>query len=105
MDAMIKFSELDRELAAHTYDGMIGTFTTNDVVDEETQKNDLDMDREVLKVTMEVPHRARLRFQLREKKQTPKATAPRALPSPLHLDPQLGYFISSVWRRFFGNPS
>jgi hypothetical protein len=35
MDAMIKFSELDRELAARTYDGMIGTFTTNGVVDEE----------------------------------------------------------------------
>jgi hypothetical protein len=63
---------------------MIGTFTTNDVVDEETQKNDLDMVREVLKVTMEVPHRARLRFQLREKKQTPKATAFRPLPFTFH---------------------
>ena len=47
--------ELDRELAARTYDGMIGTFTTNGVVDEETQKNDLDIVREVLKVTKEVP--------------------------------------------------
>ena len=55
MDAMIKFSELDRELAARTYDSMIGTFTTNGVVDEETQKNDLDIVREVLKVTKEVP--------------------------------------------------
>src|SRR5436305_2060150 len=55
MDAMMKFSELDRELAARTYDGMIGTFTTNGVVDEETQKNDLDIVREVLKVTKEVP--------------------------------------------------
>src|SRR6476659_5776719 len=54
MDAMMKFSELDRELAARTYDGMIGTFTTNGVVDEETQKNDLDIVREVLKVTKEV---------------------------------------------------
>src|SRR5258706_9863596 len=35
-DAMIKFSELDRELAARTYDGMIGTFTSSGVVDEET---------------------------------------------------------------------
>ena len=34
---------------------MIGTFTTNGVVDEETQKNDLDIVREVLKVTKEVP--------------------------------------------------
>ena len=55
MDAMMKFSELDRELAARTYDGMIGTFTSNGVVDEETQKNDLDIVREVLKVTKEVP--------------------------------------------------
>ena len=34
---------------------MIGTFTTNGVVDEETQKNDLDIVREVLKVTKDVP--------------------------------------------------
>jgi NitT/TauT family transport system substrate-binding protein len=55
MDTMMKFSELDRDLAARTYDGMIGTFTSNGVVDEETQKNDLDIVREVLKVTKEVP--------------------------------------------------
>jgi hypothetical protein len=54
MGAMMKFSELDRELAARTYDSMIGTFTTNGVVDEETQKNDLDIVRDVLKVTKEV---------------------------------------------------
>jgi ABC-type nitrate/sulfonate/bicarbonate transport system substrate-binding protein len=55
MDVMIKFSELDRQLAARTYDGMIGTFTTNGVVDEETQKNDLDIVRDVLNMTKEVP--------------------------------------------------
>src|SRR5919106_928741 len=55
MDAMMKFSQLNRDLAARTYDGMIGTFTTNGVVDEETQKNDLDIVREVVKVTKEVP--------------------------------------------------
>jgi ABC-type nitrate/sulfonate/bicarbonate transport system substrate-binding protein len=55
MDAMMKFSELNRELAARTYDGMIGTFTTNGAVDEETQKNDLEIVREVLKATKEVP--------------------------------------------------
>ena len=38
-----------------SYDGMIGTFTSNGVVDEETQKNDLEIVREVLKVTKEVP--------------------------------------------------
>jgi hypothetical protein len=32
-----------------------GTFTTNSVLHEETQKNDLDVVREVLKVTKEVP--------------------------------------------------
>jgi NitT/TauT family transport system substrate-binding protein len=55
IDTMVKFSELNKELAARTYDGMIGTFTTNGVVDEETQKNDLDIVREVVKVTKEVP--------------------------------------------------
>jgi len=55
MGAMMKFSELDRELAARTYDGMIGTFTSNGIVDEETQKNDLDIVREVLKITKDVP--------------------------------------------------
>ena len=53
MDAMMKFSELNRGLAARTYDGMIGTFMANGLVDEETQKNDLV--REVLKVTHEMP--------------------------------------------------
>lgn len=55
MEAMMKFSELNRDLAARTYDGMIGTFTTNGVVDEETQRNDLDIVREVLKAAKEVP--------------------------------------------------
>ena len=55
MSAMMKFSELDRELAARTYDSMIGTFTSNGIVDEETQKNDLDIVREVLKITKDVP--------------------------------------------------
>jgi len=55
MDVMMKFSELDRDLAARTYDGMIGTFTSNGVVDEETQKNDLDIVREVLKASKDVP--------------------------------------------------
>lgn len=55
MDTMMKFSELNRDLAARTYDGMIGTFTTNGVVDEETQRNDLDIVREVVKAAKEVP--------------------------------------------------
>jgi NitT/TauT family transport system substrate-binding protein len=53
--AIAKFSELKRELAERTYDEIIGTFTTNGIVDEETQKNDLDIVREVVKVDKEVP--------------------------------------------------
>jgi hypothetical protein len=55
IDTMVKFSELNRDLAARTYDGMIGSFTINGIVDEETQKNDLDIVREVVKVDKEVP--------------------------------------------------
>jgi len=55
IDAIVKFSELKRELAVRTYDDIIATFTANGVVDEETQKNDLDIVREVVKVTKEVP--------------------------------------------------
>jgi len=55
IDSMMKFAELDRPIAARTYDSLIGTFTTSGAVDEETQRNDLDIVREVLKVTKEVP--------------------------------------------------
>lgn len=55
VDAIVKFSELRRELAERTYDDVIGTFTKNGVVDEETQKNDLDIVRLVAKVKKEVP--------------------------------------------------
>ncbi len=55
INAMMKFSELDRDLATRTYEGMIGSFTSNGVVDEETQKNDLDIVREVLSLKKEVP--------------------------------------------------
>jgi ABC-type nitrate/sulfonate/bicarbonate transport system substrate-binding protein len=55
LESMMKFSELNRDLAVRTYDNMIGTFTTNGIVDEETQKNDLEIVREVLKVSTKVP--------------------------------------------------
>ncbi|MGB7950420.1 MAG: ABC transporter substrate-binding protein [Candidatus Binatia bacterium] len=55
VDAIVKFSELKRELAERTYDDVIKTFTSNGVVDEETQKNDLDIVRLVAKVSKEVP--------------------------------------------------
>ncbi|MGH7930131.1 MAG: ABC transporter substrate-binding protein [Candidatus Binatia bacterium] len=55
VNAIAKFSELNRDLAERTYDEIIGTFTSNGIVDEETQKNDLDIVREVVKVKKEVP--------------------------------------------------
>jgi NitT/TauT family transport system substrate-binding protein len=55
IEAMMKFSALDRALAVRTYDDLIRTFTVDGVVDEETQRNDLEIVREVLNVTREVP--------------------------------------------------
>jgi ABC-type nitrate/sulfonate/bicarbonate transport system substrate-binding protein len=55
VDAIVKFSQLKRPLAERTYDGIIGSFTDDGVVDAETQKNDLDIVREVVKVDKEVP--------------------------------------------------
>lgn len=55
VDAIVKFSEVKRELAERTYDDVIGTFASNGVVDEETQKNDLDIVRLVTDVKKEVP--------------------------------------------------
>ncbi len=37
------------------YDDLINTFTLNGVVDEETQKNDLAIVRELTKVTADIP--------------------------------------------------
>jgi ABC-type nitrate/sulfonate/bicarbonate transport system substrate-binding protein len=55
VDAIVKFSQLKRPLAERTYDGIIGSFTDDGVVDAETQENDLDIVREVVKVDKEVP--------------------------------------------------
>jgi len=55
VDAIAKFSDVKRDLAARTYDDVIGTFTSNGVVDEETQKNDIDIVRLVTDVKKEVP--------------------------------------------------
>ena len=54
-DAIVKFSEVKRELAERTYDDVIRTFASNGVVEDETQKNDLDIVRLVAKVNKEVP--------------------------------------------------
>jgi NitT/TauT family transport system substrate-binding protein len=65
--SMMKFSELDRDLANRTYDGMIGSFTSNGTVDEETQKNDLDIVRDVLNLKKEVPISAAYDFSFAKK--------------------------------------
>ncbi len=53
---IVKFSGLQKELAARTYDDIIGTFTTSGAVDEETQKNDLEIVRLVAQVSKDVPN-------------------------------------------------
>jgi ABC-type nitrate/sulfonate/bicarbonate transport system substrate-binding protein len=46
--AMTKFAGVSRQQAGHVYDDIIGTFTRNGAVDEETQRNDLQIIRQVV---------------------------------------------------------
>jgi NitT/TauT family transport system substrate-binding protein len=48
ISAMVKFSGVSREQATRVYDDIIGTFTRNGFVDEETQRNDLAIIRQVV---------------------------------------------------------
>jgi ABC-type nitrate/sulfonate/bicarbonate transport system substrate-binding protein len=48
ISALVKFSGVTRQQAGRVYDDLIGTFTRNGVVDDETQRNDLDIIRQVL---------------------------------------------------------
>ncbi len=54
--AMAKFSGIERPQALRLYDDLINTFTRNGVVDEETQKNDLMIVRQIAGVTQNVPN-------------------------------------------------
>jgi ABC-type nitrate/sulfonate/bicarbonate transport system substrate-binding protein len=45
--ALLKFSGVSRQQATRLYDDLIGTFTRNGVVDDETQRNDLNIIRDV----------------------------------------------------------
>jgi len=45
--ALLKFSGVSRQQGARLYDDLIGTFTRNGVVDDETQRNDLTIIRQV----------------------------------------------------------
>jgi ABC-type nitrate/sulfonate/bicarbonate transport system substrate-binding protein len=46
--ALLKFSGVSHEQATRVYDDLIGTFTRNGIVDEETQRNDLNIIRQVV---------------------------------------------------------
>jgi ABC-type nitrate/sulfonate/bicarbonate transport system substrate-binding protein len=49
--ALTKFSGVSRQQANRVYDDLIGTFTQNGAVDEEAQKNDLAIIRQVVNAT------------------------------------------------------
>lgn len=46
--ALMKFSDVSRQQATRVYDDLIGTFTRTGAVDEEAQRNDLDIIRQVV---------------------------------------------------------
>jgi ABC-type nitrate/sulfonate/bicarbonate transport system substrate-binding protein len=53
--ALLKFSGVSRQQASRVYDDLIGTFTRNGAVDEEAQKNDLNIIRQVVTANETVP--------------------------------------------------
>ena len=56
ISAMVKFSGVSRQQATRVYDDLIGTFTRNGLVDEETQRNDLNIIRQVVNANETVPN-------------------------------------------------
>jgi NitT/TauT family transport system substrate-binding protein len=54
--AMTKFSGIDRAQAARVYDDLISTFTTNGAVDDEIQRNDLVIIRQVAGIASDIPN-------------------------------------------------
>jgi ABC-type nitrate/sulfonate/bicarbonate transport system substrate-binding protein len=55
ISALLKFSGVSRQQATRVYDDLIATFTRNGAVDEETQKNDLNIIRQVVNASEPVP--------------------------------------------------
>jgi ABC-type nitrate/sulfonate/bicarbonate transport system substrate-binding protein len=53
--AMTKFAGVSRQQASRVYDDIIGTFTRNGAVDEETQRNDLQIIRQVVNTSEALP--------------------------------------------------
>jgi ABC-type nitrate/sulfonate/bicarbonate transport system substrate-binding protein len=51
----MKFAGLDKNTAARVYDDLVGTFTQNGTVDEATQRNDIEVIRQILKTPDTVP--------------------------------------------------
>jgi ABC-type nitrate/sulfonate/bicarbonate transport system substrate-binding protein len=56
VSALLKFSGVSRQQATRVYDDIIGTFTQNGFVDEETQKNDLAIIRQVVNTNETLPN-------------------------------------------------
>ena len=54
--ALLKFSGVSRQQATRLYDDLIGTFTRNGAVEEETQKNDLNIIRQVTSSNETLPN-------------------------------------------------
>jgi ABC-type nitrate/sulfonate/bicarbonate transport system substrate-binding protein len=54
--SMLKFANVSRSQATRVYDDIIGTFTRNGVVDDETQRNDLNIIRQVTNGTETLPN-------------------------------------------------
>ena len=46
---------LDKDIAGRMYDDLVGTFTQYGVVDEETQRNDIEVIRQILKTPETIP--------------------------------------------------
>ena len=53
--AMMKFAGVSQQQATRVYEDLIGTFTRNGAVDDEAQKNDLDIIRQVVNASQPVP--------------------------------------------------
>jgi ABC-type nitrate/sulfonate/bicarbonate transport system substrate-binding protein len=51
----MKFAGLDKNLATQMYDDLVGTFTQNGIVDDETQRNDIEVIRQITKTTETIP--------------------------------------------------
>jgi hypothetical protein len=56
ISAMTKFAGVSGQQATRVYDDIIGTFTRNGAVDDETQRNDLQIIRQVVNANETVPN-------------------------------------------------